>query len=97
MEWLIAGTRGGPTRACILLALVDNPLNANRLSTTLKLDYKTVLHHLEKLRKDNLVVLREHKYGGVYAVTLLPEQVEALKRVCTRFGQNLLRPPEKEG
>ena len=49
LGWLIAGTRGGVTRARIITALKDSPSNANQLSTLLKLDYRTVRHHLDIL------------------------------------------------
>ena len=33
LGWLIAGTRGGPTRAKIIEALKETPQNANQLAT----------------------------------------------------------------
>jgi len=47
--YLIAGTRGGMNRARILEALHERPYNANQLSETLGLDYRTIRHHLELL------------------------------------------------
>ena len=40
LGWLIAGTRGGPTRAKIISALQETPQNANQLATLLKMDRK---------------------------------------------------------
>jgi len=51
LGWLIAGTRGGPTRAKIIGALKKARQNANQLAILLKMDYKTMRHHLEVWRK----------------------------------------------
>lgn len=66
MWYLIAGTRGGKTRARILNALLDRPYNANQLTEVLSLDYKTIKHHLEVLRKNNLIEVEGEKYGMIY-------------------------------
>ena len=72
--YLLASSRGGPTRVRIVRALDERPRNANQLAEALDLDYTTVRHHLEVLRDDN--VLR--KAGGDYAaVYLFTEQVRA--------------------
>jgi len=52
--YLIAGTRGGMNRARILDALNERPYNANQLSETLGLDFRTIRHHLELLQKNGL-------------------------------------------
>ena len=67
---LIVGTKGGPNRLQILFLLSDGPLNANQLTKELKLDYKTVKHHLEILVENGLVkVSNEKKYGELYYLT----------------------------
>ncbi|MEF8790201.1 MAG: winged helix-turn-helix domain-containing protein [Haloarculaceae archaeon] len=72
--YLLASSRGGPTRVRIVRALDERPRNANQLAEALDLDYTTVRHHLEVLREDN--VLR--KVGGDYAaVYLFTDQVRA--------------------
>ncbi len=35
LGWLIAGTRGGPNRAKMILSLKETPHNANQLATLL--------------------------------------------------------------
>ncbi len=66
---LIAGTRGGPTRLGILLALLEGPLNANQICEIMSMDYKTVRHHLDILEKNHLLeVSKEKKYGEQYAL-----------------------------
>jgi DNA-binding transcriptional ArsR family regulator len=69
LGWLIAGTRGGVTRAEIIKAIHETPQNANQLATTLKLDYKTVRYHLEVLEKNRIVTSIGDKYGATYFLT----------------------------
>ena len=54
--YLIGSTKGGANRAKILKLLNERPANPNQLSTVLKLDYKTVLHHLKILSENGLVI-----------------------------------------
>jgi len=72
--YLLASSRGGPTRVRIVRALDERPRNANQLATALDLDYTTVRHHLDVLKSDNVV----RKTGGDYAaVYLFSEEAEA--------------------
>lgn len=64
--FLIVGSRGGINRARIIDSLHDLPQNANQLSTKLKLDYKTVVHHLNVLKKNNVITEEGDGYGNVY-------------------------------
>ena len=66
LGWLIAGTRGGPTRAKIILILKETPQNANQLATLLKMDYKTMRHHLEVLEKNRIITSVGDRYGETY-------------------------------
>jgi DNA-binding transcriptional ArsR family regulator len=66
LGWLIAGTRGGPTRAKMLEAIKETPQNANQLSTLLKMDYKTMRHHLEVLEKNKIIMAVGDRYGATY-------------------------------
>ena len=67
--YLLCGTRGGETRARILFALKQKPMNANQLAQALSLDYKTVQHHV-RLLLDNTVItaVNKGKYGALYFV-----------------------------
>lgn len=68
--YLIAGTRGGPTRGRILHALSTTPRNANELAKNLHLDYKTIRHHLNILVKNNCIYpIEKDAYGTVYFLT----------------------------
>lgn len=64
--WLVASTRGGPTRKKILLALRERPMNAHQLSMHLNIDYRAVRHHLRILRENRLLEVSSAGYGGVY-------------------------------
>lgn len=68
--YLLAGTRGGINRIKIIKALQDKPQNANQLSEFLKMDYKTIKHHLHILSKNRLVhAPQQDIYGGMYFIT----------------------------
>ncbi|MBS7616269.1 winged helix-turn-helix transcriptional regulator [Candidatus Bathyarchaeota archaeon] len=78
LGWLIAGTRGGLTRARIIEALKDAPQNANQLAGMLKLDYRTIRHHLEVLEKNRLIVSAGEGYGKTYFLSPVMEENYAL-------------------
>ena len=73
--WLIAGSRGGANRAQMIRALKERPYNAHQLAEAMKLDYKTVRHHL-KVLSDNSVVVASGKeqYGAMYFLSPQMEQ-----------------------
>jgi DNA-binding transcriptional ArsR family regulator len=64
--WLIAGSRGGINRARIILALNKRPYNANQLTQLFGLDYKTVRHHLDVLKKHQITRSVGEGYGTMY-------------------------------
>jgi len=68
--YLLAGTRGAFNRLLILRYLRQNPVNANKLATDLKLDYKTVQHHIKILEQNGLIVSSQKgSYGAVYFIS----------------------------
>jgi DNA-binding transcriptional ArsR family regulator len=68
--YLLAGTRGALNRLIILRYLKETPVNANKLATELKLDYKTVQHHIKILEQNGLIVSSQKgAYGAVYFVS----------------------------
>jgi DNA-binding transcriptional ArsR family regulator len=86
LGWLIAGTRGGVTRARIIEALRKRPQNANQLTTLIGMDYRTIRHHLEVLEKNRLIVSAGDRYGKTYFLGLELEEnytlfEEILKRI----------------
>jgi predicted ArsR family transcriptional regulator len=66
LGWLIAGTRGGVTRAELIKTIHETPQNANQIATKLKVDYKTARYHLEVLEKNRIVTSIGDKYGATY-------------------------------
>ena len=78
LGWLIAGTRGGPTRTRIVEILKETPQNANQLATSMKLDYKTVRHHLTVLEKNRIISSIGDKYGATYFLSQMMEENYAL-------------------
>lgn len=74
LGWLIAGTRGGPTRAKIIEALKETPQNANQLATALNMDYKTIRHHLSVLEKNRIITSVGDKYGATYFLSQVMEE-----------------------
>jgi DNA-binding transcriptional ArsR family regulator len=66
LGWLIAGTRGGATRAKIIETLKETPKNANQLATQLGMDYRTIRHHLKVLEKNRMVTTVGEGYGTTY-------------------------------
>lgn len=74
MWYLFAGMRGGPTRIKIMDFLLDRPYNMNQLSKELKMDYKTIRHHIKVLEQNRLITSEEKKYGTIYFPTQLFEQ-----------------------
>jgi DNA-binding transcriptional ArsR family regulator len=74
LGWLIAGTRGGVTRAKIIETLSENPQNANQLANTLEMDYRTIRHHLKILKKNRIITSAGNGYGITYFLS--PEMEE---------------------
>jgi len=88
LGWLIAGTRGGPTRAKIILALKESPQNANQLATMLKMDYKTMRHHLEVLEKNKIVTSVGDRYGATYFLSQMMEDNYVLfEEIAKKIGK----------
>jgi DNA-binding transcriptional ArsR family regulator len=78
LGWLIAGTRGGPTRAKIIEILKETPQNANQLAGLLKMDYRTIRHHLDVLQKNRLITSAGESYGMTYFLSPAMEENYAM-------------------
>ena len=74
LGWLIAGTRGGVTRAKIIETLRENPQNANQLATNLGMDYRTIRHHLKLLQKNRIITSAGEGYGKTYFLSIEMEK-----------------------
>lgn len=67
--YLLASSRGGPTRVKILQALMKRPRNANQLAADLGYDYTTIRHHLDVLQENKVVRSAGSGYGDVYLLS----------------------------
>ena len=87
LGWLIAGSRGGPTRANIIEILKETPQNANQLSTLLEVDYKTIRHHIDVLEK-NKMITSVGDYGTTYFLSqALEENYSSFESIRKRMGK----------
>ena len=64
--YVFATTKGGPTRIRIVDLLNKRPYNMHQISKELKLDYKTVQHHIRVLEENRVLTAEEKKYGTIY-------------------------------
>jgi len=86
--WLIAGTKGGRTRASIIAALREMPRNANQLAEVLNIDYKTVRHHLEILTENGMVTFTGNGYGTTYFLSPeLEENYQTFEEIWRKIGK----------
>lgn len=87
--YLLSSTRGGANRAMIISFLAENPSNANQLSNQLRLDYKTITHHLDVLRKNGLIVTEnEDSYGATHFISPITEKnYSVLQEIMDKIGK----------
>ena len=87
--YLIAGTKGGETRGRIIDLLKKKPSNANKIAEILKLDYKTVRHHLEILEKNDIILaVNKGNYGAVYFLSeLMGSNIKVFGGIWEQFGK----------
>ena len=86
LGWLIAGTRGGATRAKIIGTLKETPQNANQLATQLGMDYRTIRHHLKVLEKNRLITTAGEGYGTTYFLSpALEENYVIFEEIVNRM------------
>ncbi len=85
---LIVGTRGGINRAKIIWFLREKPANANAIAADLRLDYKTVRHHLDILRDNDFVMASSGNNGYSTTYSLSPRlqtHFEEFLEIWTKF------------
>jgi DNA-binding transcriptional ArsR family regulator len=87
--YLIGGTKGGANRAKIIELLNSNPSNPNQISHLLKLDYKTISHHLDVLVKNGIIITdSKESYGAMYFLTpLMENNYLLLSEILERIGK----------
>jgi predicted transcriptional regulator len=87
--YLIASTRGGVSRAKIIALLNSRPSNTNQIASELKLDYKTVAHHLDVLLRNGLIVTEnETTYGATYFLSpIMEKNYDAFKEILAKIRE----------
>ncbi len=88
--YLFAGTRGGMTRIQIVKLLQKRPYNTNQLHDILKLDYKTIQHHIKVLTENRIITCSdEKKYGSMYFLSpFLEKNSHIIDEIVGRIGEN---------
>ncbi|MGC8608621.1 MAG: ArsR/SmtB family transcription factor [Thermoplasmata archaeon] len=67
--WLFFATRGGEMRKKIIQFLSANPSNIYQISTGLKVNYRTVEHHVKILEENHIISSVGEKYGKTFFVS----------------------------
>jgi DNA-binding transcriptional ArsR family regulator len=97
LGWLIAGTRGGVTRAKILEVLRENPQNANQLAKSIEMDYRTIRHHLKILQKNRLITSVGEGYGTTYFLsTELEENYGLFEEILNKLWKKQKREKKRK-
>jgi DNA-binding transcriptional ArsR family regulator len=88
--YLIGNTKGGANRARILELINSHHANPNQISFELKLDYKTIIHHLSVLVENGLVIIQaKESYGAAYFLTPLMKRITIRsRRFWSKLGKN---------
>ena len=96
--YLFAGTRGGPSRAEIIRAIQNRPSNANQLAQILRVDYKTIQHHVRVLEENGLIVPSDKgTYGAVLFLTpKMEEALPILDEIWSKIGRRKINETKPE-
>ncbi|TSA55894.1 ArsR family transcriptional regulator [bacterium] len=96
LGWLIAGTRGGVTRAKIIETLRETPQNANQLAKLLEMDYRTIRHHLKILQKNRIITSAGNGYGTTYFLsTEMKENYGVFEEILNKLWKKQKREKKK--
>ena len=96
LGWLIAGTRGGVTRAKIIETLRESPQNANQLANSLEMDYRTIRHHLKILKKNRIITTAGDGYGTTYFLSVeLEENYDVFEEILNKLWKKQKRKKKK--
>ncbi len=87
--YVLAGTKGGLMRIRIIELIKDRPYNANQIKEALKVDYKTIQHHLKVLLENRILTTSEEKkYGSVYFLSpMLEKNIHIIDEIRTKLGK----------
>ena len=88
--WFVfAGSRGGLNRLRLIQTIKEKPLNANQLAKELGLDYKAIIHHINVLEKNNLILKEGEKYGVTYFIsTFLEVNMETFEEIAQKLEKS---------
>ncbi|HYB04915.1 MAG TPA: winged helix-turn-helix domain-containing protein [Nitrososphaerales archaeon] len=96
--YLLGGTRGGENRARIIQELRNRPSNLNQLATKLSLEYRSIQHHIEVLKKNILVSAQGEHYGLTYFLTpWLEAHLDLFDEITKKLHMTLESPPKQSG
>ncbi len=74
-------------RVKIIRSLMEEPKNANRLSSSLNVNYRTIEHHMGVLQSNNLVMVQGEGYGKVYFPSqILINNMDMLREILRTAG-----------
>jgi|GEM_PF-655020 len=86
--WVLISTKGGDMRIRIIQSLLEDPKNANMLSSSLGVNYRTIEHHMKVLLSNNLVIVQGNGYGKVYFPSpVLINNIEILQEIFKAAGK----------
>jgi predicted transcriptional regulator len=84
--YLLGATRGGEMRARLIQALRVQPGNSNQLAKRLGVEYRTIQHHIEVLKKNALVNSAGERYGLTYFITpWLEAHIQIFDDLCRQL------------
>lgn len=88
--YLIGATRGGENRARIIHELKNRPANLNQLSKRLGLEYRSIQHHMEVLKKNSLITSEGERYGLTYFLAPWVEShYDIFEEIVNKLGLKL--------
>ena len=88
--WFVfTGSRGGLNRLRIITALKEKPQNTNQLANELGLDYKAIQHHINVLKKNNLISKEGEKYGITFFIsTFLEVNMKTFDEIANKLEKS---------
>jgi len=93
---VFTGMGGRYTRLRIICAITENPINAQELSKKLSLDYKTIIHSIDVLEKNNLIIREGTGYGDVFFPSdIISSNLPTLYAVIRKVEEKLDKPGKK--
>lgn len=86
LSHVLIGQKGGQKRIQIIELIKERPYNINQLAEIMKLNYRTVKHHMETLLRNGFVISSKSSgYGEVFFLSpLLEENFELLEDIIKK-------------